>query len=295
MLKLTQINVFPIKSLDGYSPESAIVEQRGLQHDRRWLITDKEGMFMTQRTNGRMALLRASVTRDFLIIEEKQNPDNCIKIEMDVAMGFKKQSPIAALFYGKEPLTDPSKFVQVCVWNDTMDAIVVSDAANQFLSDFLQTPCQLVVMPDTTRREIDPDWNTGDDIVSFADGYPFLIIGEATMRDLNERLDTPLSIRRFRTNFIFSGGTPFEEDGFKNFRIGEVDFIGIKPCARCVLTTRDPDTGTKGKEPLQTLQTYRQTGTKILFGENIVWNSRTWRGGFYPTVCVGDDIVKLDN
>ena len=149
-------------------------------------------------------------------------------------------------------------------------------------------------MPENSERRVDEDYNTGEDIVSFADGYPFLIIGEASMNDLNNRLkngtnpESPLSSRRFRANFIFSGGEPYQEDQFSNFKIGEVDFKGVKKCARCVLTTRDPDTCIKGKEPLQTLTTYRQIGTKILFGQNVIWQHQKWSWDWQPEVKVGD-------
>jgi uncharacterized protein len=270
MLKLTQINVYPVKSLDGFSPETAIVEKRGLQYDRRWLITDTEGVFQTQRTNGKMALLQATIEDNTLIIKEKRNTENHIRI----------------------PISAEGDQKSVVVWDDTIAAMEVSKEANAFLSDFLEKKVQLVVMPSTTERVVDTAYNTGDDIVSFADAYPFLIIGEASMNDLNSRLDRPLSIRRFRTNFIFTGGMPYQEDTFKNFKIGDIDFLGVKNCARCVLTTRDPDTGLKGKEPLQTLQNYRQKGTKILFGQNIIWQHQKWNWATPPQVEVGD-IIQL--
>jgi uncharacterized protein len=269
MLTLTHINIYPVKSLDGYSPTSAIVERRGLQYDRRWLITDMDGMFMTQRTNAKMALLRATIEDNTLIIKEKQNEQNSIKIPLNTEGGEKSD---------------------VVVWDDTMSATPISEAANAWLSDFLQKKCQLVYMPDTTKRQVEAKYNRGEDIVSFADGYPFLMIGEASMADLNSRMDTPLSIRRFRANFIFSGGTPFQEDTFAHFHIGDVPFEGVKPCARCVLTTRDPDTGIKGKEPLATLTSYRQQGTKILFGQNVIWNFKKWDKAVLPIVRMGDVI-----
>ena len=271
MLALTQINIYPVKSLDGYSPETAIVEKRGLQHDRRWLITDTTGMFITQRTNAKMALLRAVVEDDTLIIEEKNNRANGIKISLNT-----------------EGITSA-----VTVWNDRVQAAMVSVEANQFLSDFLEKNVHLVKMPSTTERRVDEDYNRGNDIVSFADGYPFLIIGEASMQDLNARLNDPLSIRRFRTNFIFSGGLAFEEDDFKNIKIGDISFIGVKNCARCVLTTRDPDTGIKGKEPLQTLQDYRQKGSKILFGQNLIWDFEKHESTLKPRLAVGDKITRV--
>jgi uncharacterized protein len=282
MLKLTQINVYPVKSLDGFSPDSAIVEKRGLQHDRRWLITDTDGMFLTQRTNPKMAMLRATIEGDCLVIQEKNKPSNDFKI----------------------PINTEGSLSPVTVWDDTVKAASVSKEVDGFLSDFLEKEVRLVKMPDTTERRIEENYNRGNDIVSFADGYPFLIIGEASMADLNEKIIAPLSpesrrdfvplnIRRFRTNFIFSGGKPFQEDDFKNFKIGDVDFMGMKNCARCVLTTRDPDTGVKGKEPLLTLQEYRQKGTKTLFGQNIIWNFDKWANNAQPEISVGDIITLL--
>ncbi len=271
MLTLTQINIYPVKSLDGYTTTAAIVERRGLQYDRRWLITDMDGMFMTQRNNGKMALLRATIEDNTLIIKEKQNEHNCIKI------------PIG---------TEGGKKSDVVVWDDTMLATHISEEANAWLSDFLEKKCQLVYMPDTTERQVEAKYNRGADIVSFADGYPFLMIGEASMAELNSRLDTPLSIRRFRANFIFAGGTPYQEDDMTHFTIGDVPFEGVKPCARCVLTTRDPDSGIKGKEPLATLTTYRQQGTKILFGQNVIWDFKKWENVIMPMVRVGD-IIKI--
>ena len=277
MLTLSKINIFPVKSLDGYSPELAIVEKRGLQFDRRWMITDLDGMFMTMRNNGRMALLKAVVENDILTIFEKENPKNQVKI------------PVLS--------ENTEGVIETEIWNDRVLSSIVSKEANAFLSDFLQKKCQLVTMPSTTERRVDAHYNTGNDIVSFADGYPFLIIGEASLQQLNDKIlerhppNAPLSMRRFRTNFVFSGGAPFQEDTFKNFKIGDVDFIGVKPCARCVLTTRDPDTGIKGKEPLDTLMTFRQEGTKILFGQNVVWHDGMWQKEMLPQVKVGDRIL----
>ncbi len=275
MLKLTEINIFPVKSLDGYSPKSAIVEKQGLQYDRRWMITDLDGLFMTQRTNGRMALLKAVVENDILSIFEKENPENGIEM------------PVSSQII---------ETVTAEIWDDQVASVLVNREANAFLSDFLNKKCQLVTMPATTERRIEATYNTGNDIVSYADGYPFLIIGEASLTELNKKIEerktteTPLSMRRFRTNFVFSGGQPFEEDTFTHFKIGDVDFIGLKPCARCVLTTRDPDTGVKGKEPLDTLMTFRQEGTKILFGQNVVWNDKKWQSTELPKVTIGDII-----
>jgi uncharacterized protein YcbX len=176
----------------------------------------------------------------------------------------------------------------------------VSPEADAFLSDFLETKCCLVKMPDVANRRVEEAYNTGNDTVSFADGYPFLIIGEASINDLNERLETPLNpdnqplvgMRRFRANFVFSGGTPYEEDNWRDFQIGNVAFIGCKPCGRCVMTTLDPDSGARDKEPLQTLATYRSAGKKIKFGQNVIWNATAWTLDSVPKVKVGDEISR---
>jgi uncharacterized protein YcbX len=106
--------------------------------------------------------------------------------------------------------------------------------------------------------------------VSLADGYPFLIIGEESLHNLNARLEEKIEMRRFRPNFVFKGGKAFNEDTWSNFTIGNISFIGVKPCARCQLTTVDPDTGKKGVEPIKTLATFRASNNKILFGQNLV-------------------------
>lgn len=269
---LSQINIYPVKSLDGFSTRSAIVEKRGLQYDRRWMITDSQGVFMTQRDTPRMAFLRATINDNYLKITEKQNEENYIKILIDTESESHKAE----------------------VWGEQMQVAHVSTEANIWLSHFLGESCHLVKMPEATERRVDERFNTGEDIVSFADGYPFLLLGDASMKDLNARLKTPVSSRRFRANLLFTGGIAFEEDNYRDFKVGDVDFISVKPCARCVLVTRHPDSGRKDKEPLHTLATYRQRGNKIIFGQNVLWNQKQWNQSCQPEIKVGDVLVTND-
>ena len=125
-------------------------------------------------------------------------------------------------------------------------------------------------MSDDVRREVDKSYAYHNEITSFADGYPFLLIGQSSLDHLNTMLEYPLTIQRFRPNIVFTGGIPHEEDIINHFRINDIDFYGVKLCARCVMTTVNPETGVKGKEPLRTLATYRMTGNKILFGQNLL-------------------------
>ena len=123
--------------------------------------------------------------------------------------------------------------------------------------------------------------------VSLADAYPFLIIGQSSLDELNKKLDLPMTMTRFRPNFVFTSGLANEEDSWKNFKIGGVLFEGVKPCARCVLTTVNPDTGEKGLEPLKTLAVYRKQNGKVNFGENVIARSN-------GEIKIGDLIEVLD-
>jgi uncharacterized protein YcbX len=144
----------------------------------------------------------------------------------------------------------------------------------------------LVVMPESSHRKMDPRYAVQGESVSFADGMPYVMIGQASLDELNQRLEVPISMDRFRPNLVFSGGEAYAEDQFKQLQIGEVEFQVVKPCARCVLITVNQQTGEKGKEPLATLATYRTVNNKIYFGQNAV--------ALAPGIVrVGDPIQQL--
>ncbi|MDX1909267.1 MAG: MOSC domain-containing protein [Bacteroidia bacterium] len=259
---LREIWVYPVKSLGGISLSHAAVTLRGLQHDRRWLITDPDGMFMTQRRTPRMTLLQPEILPDRLLISHRHH---------DIP-------PLEVPF-----VPEDNTPVEVKIWNDTVTASRVGAWADAWLTEQLQTPCQLVYMSDECLRPVDPRYAIGADHVSFADGYPFLILGQAALDQLNARMDAPVPINRFRPNFVFSGGEPHAEDTWREFRIGGHPFVGVKPCVRCEVPAIDQETGVSGKEPLRTLATYRNIDHKIFFGMNLL----TPMPG---TVAVGDKI-----
>ncbi len=268
MLTLTEIFLYPIKSLGGIRLTEAVVEARGLRHDRRWLLIDEQNRFMTQRTDATLALLAVALESAELVVHHRARPElPALRI------------PLA------EPATEP---LSVVIWDDTVRALPVSAAANEWFTAALARPTRLVYMPDTTHRAVDPERAPADAIVGFADAYPFLIIGQAALDELNARLGAtghpPVPMDRFRPNFVFSGGPAHLEDEWGGFRIGAVAFRGVKPCARCVVTTIDQQTALAGKEPLRLLSTYRRAGAKVLFGQNVVP-----RGA--GVVRVGDEIV----
>ncbi|MFN7117548.1 MAG: MOSC domain-containing protein [Saprospiraceae bacterium] len=269
-MQITQINIYPVKSLRGITLHSTIVEPRGLQYDRRWMLVDEQGLFLTQREFPEMALLVTEINDHHLVIKHS----------------YKSYEPLLI------PLkaTAPAERVRVQVWNDHCHALAVSPFADQWLSEVLQTPCRLVYMPDDSVRPTDPLYSQPSDMVSFADGFPILIIGEASLEDLNQRLKIPVPMNRFRPNLVFSGGKPYEEDTWKNFQIGNLHFRGTKTCGRCEITTIDQATAERGSEPLKTLASYRLEGKRILFGMNVCWNVEETTNA---CLSIGDSIKIL--
>lgn len=247
-LTLSEIAIFPVKSLRGLALDESFVEPRGLRFDRRWLIVDADDRFLTQRSQPRMALIITTVREDG---------------SLDLA------APGMSPLHVSIPANGMAR--QVTIWRDTVPACDAGDQAAAWLSAFLEMPCRMVQMPESTERAVSQTYGAPGDVVSFADGYPFLLIGQASLDDLNARLASPLPMRRFRPNLVVTGAAPFAEDSWKRVRIGEIVFRVAKPCARCILTTVDPDEGHfVGKEPLRTLATFRKVGSKVLFGQNLI-------------------------
>lgn len=259
MRTLSEIWAYPIKSLGGIALTEAKVEPRGLQYDRRWMLVDDTGRFVSQREIPGMALLSTAIEPPHLTVFWKKNPAEKIQIPLEIQAG------------------DLEK-LQVQIWSDHCPARVLPTAINDWFSENLKQNLRLVYMPDTTRRPADGRYAPKGHHVSFADGFPFLLIGQASLDDLNRRLAQPLPMNRFRPNFVFTGGQPFEEDEWQQFTINNQQFQCVKPCARCIIPTTDQETAARAAEPLKTLATFRKSGHKILFGQNVVWLSASQEG-----------------
>ena len=249
MYTVSALYIYPVKSLSGFSVTEAVVTERGFAYDRRWMLVDKEGKFMTQRKFHSMALLQTAIKPEGLYIYHKQNRYKNITVRF---------------------LSTPLAVKKVQVWDDECEAWVYDDVINNWFSEILKTDCELVYMPDETNRLVDKDYAKNNEITSFSDGYPFLIIGQSSLDELNRRLPEPLPIDRFRPNIVFTSGESHTEDSWKHFTINKIDFFGVKTCARCMITTIDQQTMTAGKEPLKTLATYRSADNKIKFGMNLL-------------------------
>lgn len=246
-LKLTQIWIYPVKSLGGISLPSAKVRGKGLQYDRRWMLIDEEGNFITQRVHSKMALFHTELSNTHLTIHHQ---GNTLAVALD--------HPPAG------------ETLRVRIWDDVVSAVEVHAAHSEWFSEHLAMKCRFVHFPEENTRPVDPSFKVSDENVSLADAYPFLIIGQSSLDDLNSKLPDTIPINRFRPNLVFTGGAPYEEDSWSDFTIGSTRFVGVKPCARCILTTVDQNTGIKGAEPLRTLATYRKRDNKIYFGQNLV-------------------------
>jgi Uncharacterized Fe-S protein len=262
MLTITELFIYPIKSLGGISLTEATLTDRGFEYDRRWMLVDGGNRFLSQRELPGMALLQVHLHEQGLFVQHKNKPGVSLLIPF-------------------EPTT--TETIIVSVWSDRCRAQPVSAEADAWFSAQLNIPCRLVYMPQATRRRVDGRYATNNEITSFSDAFPLLLVGQASLDDLNSRLEQPLPMNRFRPNMVFGGGTPFQEDEMKQFSIRNITFYGVKPCARCVITTTDQQTAQRAKEPLKTLSTYRQRNNKIYFGQNLLFSRQ-------GTIRVGDEI-----
>lgn len=246
-VRLTGLYRYPVKSFAGQRLERVTLDAFGLQADRRWMLVDREGKFLSQRQLPRMALITPRVESRNLLLQAPEMP------------------PVTLPQPGAE-----AERIQVRVWHDQCEAQLGEASVNAWLSEFLGLSCRLVYMPDETVRRVDPRYASEEDRTAFTDGFPLLLISQASLDDLNERLRDPLPMRRFRPNLVVEGCEPYAEDGWRRMRIGDLTLRVVKPCARCKITTVDPYTAETGSEPLKTLAGYRHRGNKVYFGQNLL-------------------------
>ena len=266
MLSISHLYVYPIKSLGGIELYSARLTDRGIEHDRRWMLVGDDNRFLTQREFSKMAIFRTAIHANELTVYEKGNEADKISLTL---------------------YPTGSELTAVQIWDDVCDAIEISTEANEWFSKKLNMSCKLMYMPDASRRRVDASYALNMEITGFSDAYPLLMIGQASLDDLNSRLTTAVPMNRFRPNFVFTGGKPYEEESWKEIKIGTVSFFGVKPCGRCVVITIDQESGKKaGKDPLLSLSKYRKVGNKVLFGQNLI-------GSGTGLVTVGDAIAVL--
>lgn len=250
-MQVASLQIYPIKSLGGFSPDVAIAMKRGFEHDRRWMLVDQEGHFISQRTYPELAQFFAEVEGDNLILRH-HNKDDTLVIEE--ANNVEKPA------------------ITVQVWQDTFHARNLGNQVNKLVSDYLNFSCRLVYMgpQDVRRIKDDPSQN-----VSFADGYPYLITNTASIQDLSEKHGSAISMDRFRPNIVIECDSPWIEDHWKKLKIDGIEFHIDKPCARCQVPGIDQTTGKTDETILKTFAQHRRQGKQVLFGVNAILSNQT--------------------
>jgi uncharacterized protein YcbX len=270
MATISEIHIFPVKGLSGTRMESAQLGRRGLENDRRWMLIDPDGVFLSQRELPEMVLLQASIADGALRVRDLRGRQDDLVLPLN---------------------GDLRKKARAQIWMDWVDAEIVGSEADAWFKSVLQTPCRLVYMPETTARQVDLNYAQAGDIAAFSDGYPYLIASESSLADLNAHLKGRMhaEMLRFRPNIVLRGTEPWEEDDWKTIQIGRAVFRTPKPCARCTVVTIDPSTGAEGKEPLKTLSTFRKKGNNVIFGANACWDNCDTP----MEIRVGDPFLRL--
>ncbi|MCF6235517.1 MAG: MOSC domain-containing protein [Gammaproteobacteria bacterium] len=248
-LKVSELAIYPVKSFAQITLNSAFVDRFGLSQDRRWMVVDESGQFVTQRQYPKMCLVQQVLTEHGIQISAPGMSD---------------------LVVSKSSHTIRQK---VTVWGDHCNAQDSGDKAAEWVSRFLGLTCRLVFFPENEFRQVDLSYAQAGDQTAFSDGFPLLLISQASLDDLNERLEVPIEMARFRPNLVVDGCDAFAEDGWKRLRVGPVTFRVVKPCSRCVIPCIDLLTGKRGQEPLRTLSRYRRRDNQVYFGQNLIAES----------------------
>lgn len=276
-IQLSRLGVYPVKSLRGLYPESWPLDRRGLRGDRRYMLVDNQGRFITQRQHPRMALVDVGLAADGLRLSVKGK---------QAGVGAGAADTLQAI---DVPLQQtPAQLRDVEVWGEAQRGFDQGDAVAQWLSAFLDVSCRLVCHNLDSTRPVDPDYGRPGDEVSFSDGFPFLLLSQESVADLSRQAGMTLAIQRFRPNLVVSGCQPFEEDQWRRIRIGQVEFELVKPCSRCVIPTIDPETAERGPEPMRSLMATRRRGNKVYLGQNAI------QRGAGEALTLGDRVEVLE-
>lgn len=244
-MQVSHLYIYPIKSLRGIEMQEAEVLEKGFRYDRRWMIVDEDSGHVTQRTHPQLSQIKVELHGESITVSHREMP------QLEIPVGINQ---------GEE--------IEVTVWEHTVVARVANAEINDWISKVAGEPCRLVYMSEQTSRPANPKRAKNGEHVSFADAYPYLVVSQASLDDLNGRLQSPIPMHRFRPNIVVTGTDAYAEDHWRDFQIGAIPFYGTHGCKRCVFITVDQETGKKGAEPLKTLATYRKEGNEIYFGLN---------------------------
>lgn len=247
MILLKDIYVYPVKSLGGFRVDSWPIGVGGLQYDRHWMLIDEAGQFLSQRRLPKMALIKTAMTQESLALSAPG--------QSDLQIGLQQEN---------------GKIAEAEIWKDHCVVKEVAEQANQWLSDFLGFSCRLVFLLPEHLRQVDLNYARHGDLTSLSDGFPFLIIGEASLNQLNTHLIKDAEMLRFRPNLVVGNCEAYAEDSWRTIQIGDISFRLPKPCSRCSVPGINPHTAEISNEPLVTLNRLRRSGGKIYFGQNAI-------------------------
>ena len=264
-MQVAEIRIYPIKSCAGISLASATLESRGFAGDRRYMLVDARGRFLTQREHPQMARVRVSAAAQGWAVDTEGQPT--LELPRSLAGGEQQR---------------------VSVWRDDLELTEATSSVNRWFSTALGMSCRLVNMTEHHRRPIRPGRGRESDEVSLADGAPVLLTATASLEELNSRLPNPVGMVNFRPNLVAATTAAFEEDEWRRIRVGAAEFDVAWACTRCALTTIDPETARKDPdgEPIRTLKTFRRGPEGVMFGQNLIPRR-------LGTVSVGDPIDIL--
>ncbi|MFJ2868357.1 MOSC domain-containing protein [Kitasatospora sp. NPDC087314] len=282
-MQLTGLHVYPVKSMYRLGPDTATVEPWGLAGDRRWMLADDTGRFVSQRENAALGQIRAGLL-----------PDGALSLT--APGGSRIEVPAPAVAAG-DPLAE------VEVWGTRFRAAEAAKDAHRWIAEHLGD-YRLVHLDDPRARPVDPDYSEPGSTVSMADGFPLLLTTTASLDRLNELIAAEhpdghetLPMERFRPNAVVGGAEPWAEDGWRRIRIGDLTFKVVKPCGRCVVTTTDQESGERrGPEPLRTLARHHRLLKKAAFGQNLIPERPAGvTGDVLGTLRVGDEVEVLED
>ena len=266
-VRLASIHIYPMKAARAVDLDESVVEPWGLAGDRRWLLVDEDGRFVSQREEPSLARVVVTYGPGTIGVSAAGCPGR----------------QIAAPARG-------AQLLKVTVWGSTVLAAAAGPEGDAWFSAYLGRPVRLVYLDDPTRRPVDPEYGRDGDVVSFADGYPLLLTSIGSLDELGRWLTEdggqPVPMTRFRPSVVVTGAPPWAEDRWRRIRIGAVEFRIVKPCGRCVVSTTDQITGECGPQPLKMLGRRRRFGQELVFGQNMIPDGP-------GTIRVGDSVEIL--
>ncbi len=248
-MQLSHLYIYPIKSLGSISLKQSKIDRFGLQYDRRWMLVDEDGQFITQRRHAELCFFNVQPYDGGFRITHQKHTQFAVDLPLHQTMEIAQE---------------------VTIWNDRFLAPLVDPLIDAMFSEVIGHSVKLVKMPDEGNRQVDPRYAPNGMVTAFSDGFPLLMIGQSALDFLNSKLQWPVEMLRFRPNLVFTGGEPHFEDTLNVFRFGHASFNAVKSCSRCVVTTIDPLSALRSPEPLRTLSKYRLQDGKVIFGMNVL-------------------------